>query len=128
MAGAEGFEPPEWLDQNQLPYHLATPQYCCSLLLYLVSVLYILLGTYHDVKLLLFEQPELFAAAGFFVDFIVKTAYVVVCNRVVHKVLNPALSYRAAFYVPAKAANLPLFIKFVHFCHRKILPHNRKIC
>ena len=25
MAGAEGFEPPRWLDQNQLPYHLATP-------------------------------------------------------------------------------------------------------
>ena len=31
MAGAEGFEPPEWLDQNQLPYHLATPQYGCFL-------------------------------------------------------------------------------------------------
>ena len=27
MDGAEGFEPPGWLDQNQLPYHLATPQY-----------------------------------------------------------------------------------------------------
>ena len=27
MAGAEGFEPPGWLDQNQLPYHLSTPQY-----------------------------------------------------------------------------------------------------
>lgn len=26
-SGAEGFEPPRWLDQNQLPYHLATPQY-----------------------------------------------------------------------------------------------------
>ena len=27
MAGTEGFEPPRWLDQNQLPYHLATSQY-----------------------------------------------------------------------------------------------------
>ena len=27
MAGAEGFEPPGWLDQNQLPYHLATPHH-----------------------------------------------------------------------------------------------------
>ena len=25
--GAEGFEPPRWLDQNQLPYHLATPHW-----------------------------------------------------------------------------------------------------
>lgn len=25
-SGAEGLEPPKWLDQNQLPYHLATPQ------------------------------------------------------------------------------------------------------
>lgn len=23
--GAEGFEPPKCLDQNQVPYHLATP-------------------------------------------------------------------------------------------------------
>ncbi len=29
--GAEGFEPPEWLDQNQLPYHLATPHCVCDI-------------------------------------------------------------------------------------------------
>ncbi len=27
FSGVEGFEPPRWLNQNQLPYHLATPQY-----------------------------------------------------------------------------------------------------
>ncbi len=26
MVGDEGFEPPEWRDQNPLPYHLANPQ------------------------------------------------------------------------------------------------------
>ena len=36
-SGAEGFEPPRWLDQNQLPYHLATPQYVLVTFLILLS-------------------------------------------------------------------------------------------
>ena len=27
LVGDEGFEPPEWRDQNPLPYHLANPQH-----------------------------------------------------------------------------------------------------
>ena len=53
VAGAEGFEPPEWLDQNQLPYHLATPHY--SVFTAPRFVLYILLSTYHDVKQKIFS-------------------------------------------------------------------------
>ena len=32
--GAEGFEPPKCLDQNQVPYHLATPHQATTIILY----------------------------------------------------------------------------------------------
>lgn len=33
-SGTEGLEPPKWLDQNQLPYHLATSQCTTIMILY----------------------------------------------------------------------------------------------
>ena len=41
LSGAEGFEPPRWLDQNQLPYHLATPQYVSATSFILVRSIFI---------------------------------------------------------------------------------------
>ncbi len=52
MAGAEGFEPPRWLDQNQLPYHLATPQYLVVIFIfYMIKIYcqYFILETYIEV-------------------------------------------------------------------------------
>ncbi len=48
LAGTEGFEPPRWLDQNQLPYHLATSHHsyyliqstveCQGLFIYILNI------------------------------------------------------------------------------------------
>lgn len=63
----------------------------------------------------LFKQSELFACKLLFVYFIVETANIVVCDRIVCKVDYSSLTGFAAFYVFAKTANLPFIIKFGSF-------------
>ena len=125
VAGAEGFEPPEWLDQNQLPYHLATPQYS---VFYLpdTKIIRNIYSIGHTVSCQeLFKQPKLLCfGSGRFIYFIIKTAYVIIRYRIVSKILYPALSDGTELYILTETAYFPFFIHFVLVYHKEILQQN----
>ena len=74
----------------------------------------------------LFEQTELMSEKLLFVNFIIKTPYVIYGNWIVCKVVNSSLTDCTFFYIFAKTANFPFFICFFHSCHKRILQHNEK--
>lgn len=65
----------------------------------------------------LFKQTKLLSGTAFLINFIIKAAYVVYCQRIICKVSDSALSDSTALYVFAETAYFPVLIKILLSCH-----------
>ena len=99
----------ECLDQNQVPYHLATPQQ---------DNIYIIVRTVYcqEINLLIPEKSQLFVLfVSGKINFKIKTTYFVYCMQIAAgQIQNAPAPDIASLYIFTKTADFPAFFSFFH--------------